>query len=403
MERKRKPHSKSRKGCGNCKLRKIKCDEAKPTCQRCAAFGVSCNYIVKAPDLQPSGYGVFFLDMPLRDQQLGFVNSFLARVDDSSRTNDSACQLSTANLAVLNRFHRRTSLTLGTERSRGVYQSQSIRLACSHRFFLHAALAFTMMHDRYLLNCLDTTISTEEVYHRHQGLALFSQKLSKPKSLTSSERDALWVTSYMLAIISLASIDSTKPEEAWPLKPSSHDDLDWLHMVGGKREVWRIADLTRHDSVFHLLVTEKLDEGEFWAVKPSHQELEFLPGEFLELLGLSEKQERSTSPYYTTALAMSDVMGLKCNQKSVRRFVPVLFEMAGEPRHLLERKEPGALLLLAYWHAKIAEYRQWWIWRRAVLECQAICIYLERFHPQLPNLQRMLHFPKSACGLIVPT
>ncbi|KAH7189866.1 hypothetical protein DER44DRAFT_120910 [Fusarium oxysporum] len=40
----RRPHRKSRNGCGNCKQRKIKCDEAKPECYNCARFDVECSY-----------------------------------------------------------------------------------------------------------------------------------------------------------------------------------------------------------------------------------------------------------------------------------------------------------------------------------------------------------------------
>ncbi|KAJ9143419.1 hypothetical protein NKR23_g6550 [Pleurostoma richardsiae] len=43
-ERKRRAHTKSRKGCDNCKLRHEKCDEGKPSCQKCLVFGVSCIY-----------------------------------------------------------------------------------------------------------------------------------------------------------------------------------------------------------------------------------------------------------------------------------------------------------------------------------------------------------------------
>lgn len=37
----------SRNGCGTCKIRRVKCDETKPSCNRCKTFGVSCE-----------GYGV---------------------------------------------------------------------------------------------------------------------------------------------------------------------------------------------------------------------------------------------------------------------------------------------------------------------------------------------------------
>ena len=47
-------HTKSRLGCRNCKLRRVKCDESKPQCNRCTSFGVACNYGGKSSDLETS-------------------------------------------------------------------------------------------------------------------------------------------------------------------------------------------------------------------------------------------------------------------------------------------------------------------------------------------------------------
>ncbi|OAL25683.1 chorismate synthase [Fonsecaea multimorphosa] len=44
---------KSRFGCRNCKLRKLKCDETRPHCVRCRTYGVLCNFSLRVPDLQP--------------------------------------------------------------------------------------------------------------------------------------------------------------------------------------------------------------------------------------------------------------------------------------------------------------------------------------------------------------
>ena len=47
-------HTKSRLGCRNCKLRRVKCDESKPQCNRCTSFGVACNYGGRSSDLETS-------------------------------------------------------------------------------------------------------------------------------------------------------------------------------------------------------------------------------------------------------------------------------------------------------------------------------------------------------------
>ncbi len=66
---------------------------------------------------------------------------------------------------------------------------------------------------------------------------------------------------------------------------------------------------------------------------------------------------------------------------------------------LLADKDPGALLLLAYWYAKVIPFEGWFLGKRALIECRAICIYLERYHGDLPNLQDALAFPKAVCGM----
>ncbi|KAK4097029.1 hypothetical protein N658DRAFT_434849 [Parathielavia hyrcaniae] len=49
--RKRKIHRKSCLGCGNCKLRRVKCDETEPECKNCLTYGVLCSYRSDAFDL----------------------------------------------------------------------------------------------------------------------------------------------------------------------------------------------------------------------------------------------------------------------------------------------------------------------------------------------------------------
>ncbi|KAL6407239.1 uncharacterized protein AUP68_10068 [Ilyonectria robusta] len=61
MHRQRRFATKARTGCITCKIRKIKCDEAKPSCQRCTSTGRKCDgYVTAMPKAQlasllPSG------------------------------------------------------------------------------------------------------------------------------------------------------------------------------------------------------------------------------------------------------------------------------------------------------------------------------------------------------------
>jgi hypothetical protein len=42
-KKKKRPNKKTKTGCRTCRIRRVKCDEAKPNCQRCQIFGVNCD------------------------------------------------------------------------------------------------------------------------------------------------------------------------------------------------------------------------------------------------------------------------------------------------------------------------------------------------------------------------
>ncbi|KAF2018816.1 hypothetical protein BU24DRAFT_430904 [Aaosphaeria arxii CBS 175.79] len=45
----RRTHNKTRLGCGQCKKRRIKCDETHPTCNNCVKKGFDCSFLLLAP------------------------------------------------------------------------------------------------------------------------------------------------------------------------------------------------------------------------------------------------------------------------------------------------------------------------------------------------------------------
>lgn len=139
--RRLKTHKKSRKGCGNCKLRKVKvgfpnlvlwialiawqCDEQKPSCNRCEAYGTLCDYSSPSSDLQSAARGlssVNILQWPVLSHSqmvLGFINRATgsSTSESSPRSSQSSCEqydFSSQDLEILYRFHTRTVLTLGS-------------------------------------------------------------------------------------------------------------------------------------------------------------------------------------------------------------------------------------------------------------------------------------------------
>jgi len=164
-------------------------------------------------------------------------------------------------------------------------------------------------------------------------------------------------------------------------------------MSDGKRAVWRLVDPMREDSVIR----------EAWqqinSSTPASEPLVASCPTFFELYSLKEWTAGEDNPYrYATSLLIP-LLTIECNHSTIAQFLSFVGHTDPGYRQLLGEKDPLALLLLAYWYGKMCQYRQWWIMPRVVLECQAICVYLERAYGEEENIANLLPFPRAMCGL----
>ena len=108
------------------------------------------------------------------------------------------------------------------------------------------------MHDRYLSGVPNSKLSTEEAFHWYQSTALFNNKISGP--IDPSERDAAYATRVCLGVITFFYIEAKTPEEAWPLKPPSSSDLNWLSLSEGKKTIWKYTRPLKGKQVIQTLL-----------------------------------------------------------------------------------------------------------------------------------------------------
>lgn len=259
---------------------------------------------------------------------------------------------------------------------------------------MHAILSLTLMHDHYLSAAPNTKLSVTEAFHWYQSTALFNNKLSGP--IDPSERDALFATAACLGVIAFYYIEAKTPEEAWPLKPPSSLDLNWLSLSEGKQALCRVTRPAGGKTVFQTLVP-------FENTKPKPTSstvpgLEALPAEFAELCGLDVTSTADNNPYHAVASGLARSLNSDCMLTTILDFLSFIMTMPPEYKQLLKRKDPCALLLLAYWFAKMCQYPHWWIIGRATLEGEAICIYLQRYHGMDTGVQKLLQFPRMMCN-----
>lgn len=259
---------------------------------------------------------------------------------------------------------------------------------------MHAALLVTRMHDRYLSAAQASSLYVTEASHWHKSVASFKRKLFEP--IQPSERDALWVTSAILATVSFFHIEAKTPEEAWPLKQPSSMDLNWLKLSDGKRAVWSITQPLRSDCTLRALALEHSAVSKIARTAPG---LESLPSELLILCGLDSMLATNSNPYFAAASTLAQAWNTDCIQTIFLNFFCFITTTSPEYRDLLENKDHRALLLLAYWYAKVCQTHHWWALPRAALECQAICIYLSRYCQQDSLVHELLQYPRTLCGV----
>lgn len=261
---------------------------------------------------------------------------------------------------------------------------------------MYALLTLTLMHDRSLSAAPDSNLSPAEVSQWNRSIALFNNKLSGP--VQPRERDALWATTILLGTIAFHPVDARSPEKSWPLKPPSSMDLNWLSMIDGKESVGRIAQPWRDDSIFQamFLANLKLHAPPDLSTVP---ELHSLPPELVQICEIDERFNGDINPYYCATSTLAQSMNSDSVETAVLGFLIFVSHMPQDYKHLLEQKDPRALLLFAYWYARICPFPLWWIQLRATIECQAICMYLEKHHPQEPKIQGLLRYPRAMCGL----
>ncbi len=157
--RKVRAHNKSRRGCGNCKLRRVKvrrlkttpltlrnsaeprlqCDETKPQCKKCKAYGVWCSYDREASDLQlfvdkTSNFEVLRgKSHSLGGSGLDIIFPALRHQSVVSLASNTLNELGEQDLELLNKFQARTIPTICFEKNLVMYQTEIVKLACSVR------------------------------------------------------------------------------------------------------------------------------------------------------------------------------------------------------------------------------------------------------------------------------
>ncbi|PLB55873.1 putative C6 transcription factor [Aspergillus steynii IBT 23096] len=185
QQRLKRPHRKSRRGCLNCKARKVKCQETRPACANCVTRDMDCRYSSKVEDRRTRQE----LTSSRADHQesLQLPSVSMAVFESAFTGND---------LRFFHHFLRvaRPHLPFGSEQS-WTTEVPAYAHECPH--LMHAILSLGATHYA-LITPNGSHYTPIAIVHRGRALQLLGRALSKGDSCSDVEMDGILATCYTL-------------------------------------------------------------------------------------------------------------------------------------------------------------------------------------------------------------
>lgn len=250
------------------------------------------------------------------------------------------------------------------------------------------------MHDRDFLHKGQSERTAFESYHSMSASRLFNHALSE--HVYESDPVAVWMTAGFINAVGLFAVEDTDVTETWPMRPEGAADLQWLRLQRGLQSVWRIVSVRMANEVHPCRLKEEQGPG-CVGEPPAHPGINGIAPFLAYACKLDEHSNATNNPYYTSAGILSVLLPRDLQGPAAMRYLIFLNTLEPQFEALLRVKDPVALLLLALWYAK-ARDAPFWLSKRAIVECRAICAYLDQECANDMVVQDSLAFPKAACG-----
>ncbi|KAH7413444.1 hypothetical protein BKA64DRAFT_354677 [Cadophora sp. MPI-SDFR-AT-0126] len=406
----KRPHKKSRGGCGTCKSRKVKCNEAKPKCAYCEKRDLDCIYTAKPtrsrPTLASSQSPSDKLSGDFSDDILfDFNNQDIETIDRSwemallrSPSPQVAIQstgfLSPTDLRYMHHWSTCTWSTLAVGHwSDGVLQMEIPSLAFGFDFLQDCMLGIASLHAQQLLPDPQQAQRQTAIY-RARALSSFRNALTNLKWGTRKYEAAL-ITSLLLVL--LCSKDYASDDGELIV-------VNWLILYRGLSSV---INLKTYEDIMSLSVSPifrrelaplkespvipKVLMNMVREIGPSDPDFAILKCycEALDALGLlyGQLREGGIGP------------GLSLRVVTYPSYVQYDFAVAAQA------KRPRALIILAYYMVFIRFVRDlWWVDGIAQQEFGTLIRFLDRDwlpYVEIPIKAMMMGTDEEAAELIL--
>ncbi|KAF6829454.1 Sterol uptake control protein 2-like protein 1 [Colletotrichum musicola] len=403
----RKPHSKSKSGCADCRRRRVKCDERHPTCGSCLRREVPCVYRTEAevrvtaasagspsPSLSIPGHGN---DVPTDDQLSSTASIHTGALSRSRSDSVSPIALSPFSfvttvshsdipkftlhdLGLMHHWTISTSKTVADNDKLGpIWQVLMPQIASQHEFLMHGILCLSATHLSHEKGYMKTSFIKEAAAHHNLAIQGFNQAIS---DMDEHNSEALFAFASINIICIFALYRRLGDISVDPVRCNTKNrilGLEWVTMIRGVKFLLEPI----HQVVWSGPLRVMLDIGNWEDLIPD--EATSASAQRLREIRSSWKDSNDAQAYeevlsllircfmFVEQFSTMDAATLDSWGQNRAMAGPMLF-IYYAPEHFflkVKQRQPPALLIFAYLGASIHELRsKWYIegWGREIVE-----------------------------------
>ncbi|CAI7573717.1 unnamed protein product [Penicillium pancosmium] len=373
--RPRRTHRKSRLGCTNCKRRRIKCDEKRPSCSNCSNHDVECTFTTiatQSAESSPQEDSEVPARKPARrfqphqfatgglKQTFRISNPQPRSSSSSTHSTGTQCDIlkdplpSTISIPDLHLFHHwciSTYKTMRTSDPNNIWKYHIVQWGIEFPSILHLILALSALHLAYEHPEERGKYLQQADDHFTFGVRTVTNFLSL-EDLDEENCQKIYMSAALIVFIYFGR--GPRPGEY--LIFSDAGPAEWLVLMQGVKLTVR----SYHQKVFSGILKPEPPEP-LPEVSPSiglelHEHTVFTQA--AQRLVEREVTDESVLLLYTSALNdLYDIMNQVHKRRSAQQsgvalmdlLIGWLYRLPEQFIRLLEEKEPRALVVLAYW------------------------------------------------------
>lgn len=378
--RTRRAHTKSRRGCDYCKLRRKKCDERKPSCSLCADKDVECtNKNTKQPR-RLDGTALIADTLSLQHSLWPGPSSPAVLTSKSSGISHTKYDL-----YLIDHFVKRSARYFELPEMPGIYSIQALDLAKQYPYLMHAMIALAACHLQHLgidARCY----RLPEAFHCQMATRGLCNAVASING--AKESDAVLTTSMLLNPLIFCVADYREDEAVTTESPR----WDWLRIQIG------ITDLLYRTKPFHpesMWLPMFISQHQIRITEPPKNDLDIRLAAFCNINPDSTAQN---NPYFEFWEQLAPVVTRTPGLQYIRLYVNAVGGITHTLIGLLEGRDERALVLFAHWAGLMCRVEIWWSEKRVRRVCWAACEILDRV--LVGRERELLERPAEACGFV---